>query len=60
MEKTSMHQINIYLVQGRCVPNPYRMHDLAHDAEWEPYNLYDLGRVSWDASVNIIHIPHDI
>ena len=27
------------------------LYDLAHVAGWEPYNLHDLGRVSWVGSV---------
>ena len=34
--------------QGRYIPDLYH---LAHAAGWEPYNLHDLGQVSWVGSV---------
>ena len=29
----------------------YDLYDLAHVVGWEPYNLHDLGHVSWVGSV---------
>ena len=37
----SIHDVD---VQGRYMHDVY---DLAHVAGWEPYNLHDLGHVSW-------------
>ena len=40
----------VYIFQGRYIPDLYDLYDLydlAHVAGWEPYNLHDLGHVSW-------------